>query len=180
MPSESPGNFITGALFNATIKALGDFLAGTGSNGAPMFFGYQATAQAVATGTTGAPLTLDVEIIDTDGGHSTTSNTSRYVCQVAGFYLLFGCVTWLQNATDERIVTYAKNGTTIAGGSQVQANPVTSAHATVNTGSVIIVPLAVGDYVEVVGAQNSGGSLSTAADVAAGKNCSMLCMWVHA
>lgn len=178
--TEVPGNFITSALWTAQVGALMQWLIGSGSNGLPMFFGYQATAQAVASGTTGAAITIDTEVIDTDGGHSTVTNASRYTCQVAGYYLVWGSVSWVTNATEERITYYQKNGSTIPGGSSVQANPVTSAHATVIPGTIMILPMAVGDYFEVWGSQVSGGSLNTQADVSAGKNSTMLCVWIHA
>ncbi|MCI3277661.1 hypothetical protein [Streptomyces cylindrosporus] len=178
--AEVPGNFVTSALWTAQVGAIMQWLVGSGSNGLPMFFGYQATSQSVASGTTGAAITIDTEVIDTDGGHSTVTNTSRYTCQVAGYYLLWGSTAWAINATEERITYYQKNGTTIPGGSSVQIQSVSSGHATVVVGTLMIVPLAVGDYVEVWGSQVSGGALSTQADVAAGKNCSMLVMWLHA
>jgi len=93
---------------------------------------------------------------------------------------VWGSVAWVTNATEERITYYQKNGAQITGGSSVQANPVTSAHATVVPGTIMILPMAVGDYVEVWGSQVSGSSLNTQADASAGKNSSMLCMWVHA
>ena len=178
--TENVGNYITAALWTSQVSGIMQWLVGSGGNGLPMFFGYQGTVQSVASGTTGAAITIDTEIIDTDGGHSTVTNTSRYTCQVAGYYLLYGSVGWAQNATDERITYYMKNGASIAGGSSVQAMPVTTAHATVTPGNLMIVPLAVGDYVELWGSQVSGGSLSTVADVSAGKNSSLLCVWVHA
>lgn len=178
--TKNPGDFITGALWNAQVGAIMQWLVGSGSNGLPMFFGYQATAQSVGSGTTGAAITFDTEIIDTDGGHSTVTNSSRYTCQVAGYYLVWGSVAWVTNATEERITYYQKNGGLITGGSSVQANPVTSAHATVVPGNIMILPMAVGDYFEVWGSQVSGAALSTQADVSSGKNCTMLCMWVHA
>jgi hypothetical protein len=178
--NEAPGNFITGALWNAQVGAIMQWLVGSGSNGLPMFFGYQATSQSIGSGTTGAAITIDTEVIDTDGGHSTVSNTSRYTCQVAGYYLVWGSVAWATNATEERITYYQKNGGLIAGASSVQANPVTSSHASVIPGNIMILPMAVGDYFEVWGSQVSGTSLSTQADVSSGKNCSMLCVWIHA
>jgi len=178
--SESPGNFITGALWNAQVGGIMQWLIGSGSNGLPMFFGYQGTAQSIGSGTTGAAITIDTEVIDTDGGHSTVSNTSRYTCQVAGYYLVWGCVSWVTNATEERITYYQKNGAVIVGGSSVQANPVTSSHATVIPGTIMILPMSVGDYFEVWGSQVSGSSLNTQADATQGKNSSMLCVWLHA
>lgn len=178
--SEVPGNFITSALWTSQVAGIMQWLVGSGNNGLPMFFGYQATSQSIATGATGAAINIDTEVIDTDGGHSTVSNTSRYTCQVAGYYLLWGCTTWQNNATEQRVTTYTKNGTNIVGGSQVQGPPVTSGHASVIPGTIVITQLAVGDYVEVWGGQLSGNPLSTQADVSTGKNCSFLCLWVHA
>lgn|GEM_PF-2495132 len=178
--TESVGNFITSALWTSQVSGIMQWLVGSGSNGLPMFFGYQATLQAVGSGTTGAAITIDTEVIDTDGAHSTVTNSSRFTCQVPGYYLIWGSVAWVTNATDERITYYQKNGAQIVGGSSVQANPVTSAHATVVPGNIMILPMVAGDYWEVWGSQVSGNSLNTQADATAGKNSTMLAIWIHA
>lgn len=173
LATEVPGNYLTAALWLANVYNPFQFLLNP-----PMFFGYQATAQSVANNSA-TPITLDMETFDTYGGHSTTTNTSRYVAQVAGTYLVTGTTAWVTNATDERVTGFAKNGTIIVGGSQVQS-PTLSGHVSVVQGTWIPVALNVGDYVEVWGTQTSGAALSTQADAALGKNSALACVWIHA
>lgn len=150
---QSPGNFITGALWNAGPKALGDYTLAQ-----PVFQGYQATAQAITSGAwTG--ISIDTGVIDSDGGHSNVTNPSRYTCQVAGIYLVLGFADFVSNATGVRGSRIALNGTAIRG---------SQTNLTTTNGSVFAAPcwavqrLIVGDYVEVQGFQNSGGNLNTA------------------
>lgn len=176
--AETPGNYLTSALWTSQVSALMQWLVGGGSNGLPMFFGYQATAQSMPNNVWTA-ISFDTEIIDTDGGHSTSTNTSRYTCQVAGYYLVTGCTTFVSNSTDYRGSAIYKNGVQVVGGANVQINNA-GARTCVVVQAPIIIPLAVGDYIEMFGNQVSGAPLNTAADVSAGKNSSLLAMWVHA
>jgi hypothetical protein len=149
---QAPGNYITGALWNAGPKALGDFTLAQ-----PVFQGYQATAQSIPSGTwTG--ISIDTGVTDSDGGHSNVTNPSRYTCQVAGLYLVLGFADFVANNTGVRGSRLALNGTAIRGS---QANLVTT------TGSAFAAPcwavqrMVVSDYVEVQGFQNSGAGLNT-------------------
>jgi hypothetical protein len=152
MLTEVPGNFITGALWNAQVGALGAFMLNV-----PFFTGYQVATQSLSHNTW-TNITLDTEYFDDDGGHSTVTNTSRYVCQVAGRYELTGVAVTSFNTTGLRAAKLAKNGTTITGSAIfIQASP------SVGTSVLTSIPvqLAVGDYVELHGWQGSGGALST-------------------
>lgn len=125
----------------------------------PIFVGTQTVTQSVATGTWTA-ITLDQEQSDTYGGHSTTTNTSRYTAQVAGWYTVCGITSWPSNATGSRGARLHVNGSVVQGSAQL----IPPASSTTYTGvatPVRAVQLAVGDYVEVGGYQSSGGSLST-------------------
>ena len=153
MPTEAPGNYDTAALFNATIKALGDWVLGP-----PVFSGYQASAQSIANNLF-TPATLDTELIDTDFGHSTVTNTSRYTFQVAGLYVAWGMAAFATNATGTRASKFITNGTTPIIGSETLYLPATTASPTAPTTAFI--QAAVGDYVELNIFQNSGGALST-------------------
>jgi hypothetical protein len=158
--SETPANFLTGALWNANVKAMGDFLMGSGSNGVPRFKGYASTSQAIATGTTDTPITLDTEDYDSDNGHSTTTNSSRYVIQVAGTYRIAGTGALATNATGNRKLGININGVNARGGA-IQGAAIAS-----NSWSGVVYTeqvLGVGDYVELVCWQTSGGSLNTSA-----------------
>lgn len=154
IPTEAPGNFWTSALWNANVLGSLNYLF------SPVRFkGYSSVTQAIPTGTSAVPLTLDSEIVDSDGGHSTTTNTSRYVCQTAGLYFVSGAVCFATNGTGSRAVNVMVNGVT-AGGSLIQAAP-----QSVNGSSVFsatTVQLTVSDYVEIGCWQNSGGTLATA------------------
>lgn len=156
--TETPGNFLTGALWNANVKALGDFLSGSAANGVPRFRGYQASAQSLADNTW-TSLTIDTEVYDSDNGHSTTTSTSRYVVQVAGTYMVIAAVGFVANTSGNRAVRVAVNGASITG-SFVKTTPATS---TGSTGLVTAchVVCAAGDYIEAMGNQNSGSALST-------------------
>jgi hypothetical protein len=153
VPTEVPGNFNTSALWNANI------LGGLNYLFAPVRFkAYSSAAQSFTTGTSAVPITLDTEIVDSDGGHSTVTNTSRYTCQTAGLYFATGSACWATSGTGTRTLQFLLNGAAIQG-SAIQAAATSS-----NNGSVCctcFVQLAVGDYIELAGWQNSGGTLAT-------------------
>lgn len=165
MPTESPGNYNTGALFNATTKATGDFLLGSGSNGVPRFKGWASAAQTLASGTTDVAITLDTEDYDSDSGHSTSTNTSRYTVQVAGTYRITAIGGFANNATGNRKLGINLNGSNARGATvQLGAISTNSWCACVS----VDLPLVVGDYVEMVMWQTSGGNLATAASIGFG------------
>ncbi|MFI8535324.1 hypothetical protein ACIGMX_34405 [Streptomyces aquilus] len=171
--TESPGNFQTGALWNASVKAMGDWLLGAGTTGVPRFKGYATTAQSLASSTTDTAITLDTEEYDSDNGHSTTTNTSRYTVQVAGTYYIAATLGFAANGSGNRKVGININGASARGG-VVQAPGIStnSFVACVSTEQT----LAVGDYVELVGWQTSGGALNTAVSVGFGPV--LMCHWI--
>lgn len=166
IPTEVPGNFWTSALWNANI------LNGLGYLFAPVRFkAYSSTTQSITSGAAnGVVLTLDTEIVDSDGGHSTVTNTSRYTAQTAGLYWVCGTVCFSTSATGARALQILVNGTGTAG------NLIQSAATSTNGGSVLtssLVQLAVGDYVELFAWQTSGGNLTTSTGAANGVNTTM-------
>lgn len=111
------------------------------------------TDQTIANNTNTA-VTWDTEDFDTDGFHSTSSNTSRFTIPSgkAGKYLCTATWRWDNNATGDRYVAIWKNG--------VAAKTFFTA-ATTNypSGTVTaVLNLAVNDYVEFYAVQNSGGN----------------------
>lgn len=118
----------------------------------------QTVAQSVATGTF-TPITFDTEAFDTHGGHDTSTNTSRYTCRIAGYYQFSGKVCWSGNSTGRRASQWWLNGTVITG-TQV-AYAATTAADVEHVVLTLDVAMAVGDYVELAGYQDSGGSLNT-------------------
>lgn len=159
MANEVPGNYQTGALWNANVKALGDFLENK-----PIFSAYATVAQSIPNNVFTGVL-LDTEVFDPDGGHSTTTNTDRYTCQVAGVYLLTGLVVFPATGTGTRGAGFSLNGaTTVINGSE-NLTPVAAAIATTIAANPTYVRLDVGDYVSLAAYQNNGSALSTSAGV---------------
>lgn len=151
LAQQQPGNYNTSALENNIRYAISYFA------GVPVFAGYQASTQSVGAGSY-ASFTIDTELIDTDGGHSTVTNTSRYVAQVPGTYLVIGSSGWGASNTGYRRTRIALNGNAVRGATGFDQNQiVTSAGLAVS----IVTMNGTTDYVEVQGAQNSGGTLST-------------------
>lgn len=101
---------------------------------------------------------------DTYGGHSLTTNPSRYTAVVAGWYTVNGCATFgTTSTTGLRGVRIAKNGAAVQGMCCMFQAPTST-----NVSPAIATPtrdvfLNVGDYIEVQALQNSGGNLSTIA-----------------
>lgn len=103
------------------------------------------------------PLNWPIEDLDTDGGHSTVTNTSRYTAQTAGYYLLTANFTFAANSSGTRRGSFRKNGTTMF--SRVRIVP--NAGNFIGFSHTARVFLAVSDYVEAIGWQDSGGTLTT-------------------
>src|SRR5690242_10867425 len=150
---------MTAALWTAQVSATMQWTMGSGTNGVPRFKGYAATAQSINPGTTDVPLNLDTEDWDSDNGHSTTTNTSRYTVQVAGTYRVTGIGGVIANATGNRKLGININGGNVRG-AQVQ---LVGMGGNSWCGSVSTeVACVVGDYLEVVIWQSSGIALNTA------------------
>lgn len=166
LASEVPGNFLTSALWNAAVVNGLTFALN-----APMFYGYQAVAQSIPNNAATA-ITLDSESIDSYGGHSTSSNTSRYVAQVPGWYLCAATTVFGANTTAGRGATVYKNGVEVPGaaGFSSGATPYSSA-----TGMCFVYLNGSGDYVEMWGYQNCGAALATNTT----HNSSFMVLWVH-
>lgn len=150
--TKSAGQLITGALWNAGPKAVGDFMLAP-----PIFRGRQGTAQNITTGTYTA-LNLDVTDVDSDSGHSNVTNNTRYTCQVAGWYFVEGYFA-LANSGGASIMAalIAKNGTYVSSSEQ-WVNRQTDLQALAGS---CIVQLSTSDYIEVWGYQASGSTIAT-------------------
>ncbi|MFF4403845.1 hypothetical protein [Streptomyces sp. NPDC001404] len=163
-----PGQYVSGALWNANVQALSSFITGP-----PVFSGYQATSQSIANATF-TSLTIDTTIVDSDGGHSNTTNPSRYTATVPGTYLVIGTVGWSGTANGYRRIRLMLNGNPIIGtavGSDA-VNAVLSGQCT----STIVAMNGTTDYVEVQGGQSSGGALATY--VSSDFSCSLRVYWL--
>ena len=121
---------------------------------------YNSTTQSIGN-SADTLATFDSEEFDTDGYHSTASNTSRITIPagLGGYYHVGFIVLWADNATGLRIGRILKTGASVRA-SQVTTFP----NAGGNTPHIsyeTIISLAAGDYVEVNLFQTSGGSLAT-------------------
>lgn len=121
----------------------------------------QSVTQSFTTATL-APLTFDTEDYDSHNGHSTSSNTSRYVIPTGwgGIWRVAANVVWAASTGGSRETRISVNGTnrTMVGRYQ----PGNSSVCTVSGTSLISV--SAGDYVELNCQQDSGSSLSTSAN----------------
>lgn len=149
-----PGNFETAALWNAQVKALNDFLTAP-----PVFSGYATTAQSIPTGNAMTALNFDTEVLDSDGGHSTVTNTSRYTATVPGTYLVIGVVGWANTSGGDRRIQIALNGASIIGSatSMDPGQPVIHGLAT----STFVTMNGTTDYVEVQAGHTAAAALLT-------------------
>ena len=150
--SESPGNLITGALWNANV-----YNGLTFALNPPVAMLYQATAQSLAS-STNVTITFDSETLDSYGGHSGVTNASRYTAQVAGTYWVYGIASVSANATGARIISIYKNGSIVTGATTL--SPPTASGAWGGSVGALVV-MNVGDYVEINMDQQTGATLST-------------------
>lgn len=104
-------------------------------------------------------INLDTTDVDTDGGRNGVgSNTDRYVARTRGWYMVAATVGYAAPAAGSRFAIIMVNG--------VEQNGYSSAYTTgaVNAGINVsgLVRLNVGDYLQIAGFQDSGGSINTA------------------
>jgi hypothetical protein len=118
---------------------------------------YDSTNQAITNGVTTA-LTFNAEYFDTDGYHSTSTNTSRLTIPAgkAGYYLITAQGTYAKNATGGRSIVFYKNGAWL----RYSADIAGSSSFYVGNEMTVVYYLAVADYIELFTYQNSGGSLN--------------------
>jgi hypothetical protein len=115
------------------------------------------SANQTVSNATDSIITFEVETFDTDGFHSTSSNTGRITIPTGkgGKYRFSYTHRWAGNATGFRNTGIKING--VSGASYSTFLNLTSTRLVYN-GSYVL-NLAAGDYVEMVGYQTSGGSL---------------------
>jgi hypothetical protein len=124
---------------------------------APSFVGCGVTnsgAQSISNNTD-TVMTFNTEDFDTNGFHSTSSNTDRMTIPAgyAGYYRVSFESYWDDNATGYRDISLNKNGTLVrAYRTNVSGRVISIHHHVLN--------LAVNDYLTFSVLQNSGGSLN--------------------
>jgi hypothetical protein len=120
---------------------------------------FQSAAQSLANGSF-VPITFTVEGYDNRNAHSTSSNTSRYVCAVAGRYQVSGKITFTANSTGRRGSRWHVNGA-VVDGTEAFLPSLTAPNEPAVVAVTTTALLAVNDYVELCGFQESGGALNT-------------------
>jgi hypothetical protein len=106
--------------------------------------------------TTTTTLTFDVELIDTDGFHDNSSNTSRLTIPSGknGKYLITTQLFPIENSTGRREVRFIKNGSVLYGWNM-------NGYGTMEMiNFAAFMNLVAGDYIEMSFRQSSGGSLT--------------------
>jgi len=100
-------------------------------------------------------LTFNSEGYDTDSMHSTGTNTSRLTCQSAGYYSISCGVDWAANAAGDRGLLIKLGG---SDNLSIMKAPASTSGESANHLEVKSY-LAVGNYVELLAYQSSGGAL---------------------
>jgi len=114
------------------------------------------TAFTLTTSGTLYAIPLNAEEFDSHSQHDNSTNPERLTCVKAGTYLITGQVTFEANATGNRDALLRVNGTNYVG----QTRYLTMASGSTSVPVFAMFELAVGDYVELIGRQYSGGSLN--------------------
>jgi hypothetical protein len=138
----------------------------------PSASAYHSTTQSLTSGSATA-LNMNSERYDTDEGHSTSTDTSRYTVSVPGVYQLGAAVEFAANATGDRRLALRLNGSTIIAEQATRA----TASGVTRVAVARTWRLADGDYVEAVATQDSGGSLNTG-NATAGTAQELSAVWV--
>jgi hypothetical protein len=151
--SNEDGTVIDEADFDALLDAIDDLT----ENRATV---YNDAAQSLPNDTATA-VTFNQEEADSNGLHSTSSNTSRITIPSGGggVYQLQAKVAFASNATGYRQLEFRKNGSAV--GTLVTQAPISGVVTVMGIHATLV--LAAADYVEVFAYQNSGGSLNIGA-----------------
>lgn len=110
------------------------------------------------TNDVGTVVSLDSERYDNDTMHSTVTNNSRITFNTAGIYIVVFNCAFAGNTTGDRQALIRANGSDFLGGSEKIA--LSSASYEMGMSVAVQEFFEVGDYVEAVVKQDSGGSLN--------------------
>lgn len=125
-------------------------LQGGSPTAGPLDFAYLArtSAQTLTAGVS-TDVLLTTEVIDAANGHSTVSNTNRYVGQTPGWYQVNMSAQFATNATGTRQLSPYVNGGLLVGDPRVQVPAAGSGVTGLGT-SVLVYMNGVSDYVSMV------------------------------
>jgi hypothetical protein len=132
----------------------------TPASGTSTFAGcrlYNSVAVTISTSTQ-TEYAFDSELYDTDGYHSTSTNTARITVPAgkAGYYLVHAAVEWAANSSGVREIYIRKNGGLTDGNNDYLSVVPTGVFEMMVTN---LIYLGVGDYVSLYVYQTSGGNL---------------------
>jgi hypothetical protein len=150
----------TGILTSSTLSALA--AVNTFFENPPFFVVGITSATTACTTATFTPIHFDNTVKDSAGGHSNSTNNTRYTAQYAGWYGFIGAIQFPTNATGVRAAIFYLNGVAYSIGPVVNA----ASGITTNVGHVYDIPMNVGDFVELDAYQTSGGTLTLGASSA--------------
>lgn len=161
------GEITTGAYLNSGVSNLGNFLMAR-----PITVLTTNAVQSIPTSAYTA-IQFQVETLDRDNAHSTTTNTDRFTAQTAGWYQFSGVIAFAANAAGYRRLYWQCSNGGMAGAFHqtsglniVQGIPATT----------VVHYLNVGDYVTLSGWQDTGAALNTVAS--GGVFSSMNAIWL--
>ncbi len=149
------GEVVTAAYLNTNVRDSGNFFLAK-----PIAELRQSVAQSIANFPTATAVTFDLEDIDNDSGHSTSSNTSRYTAQTPGRFQLSGGIAFAGNATGRRWACWYLNGSVLTG-SQTTFAASTGSDIAIAARTKTVLLNGTTDYVELIAQQDSGGALNT-------------------
>jgi hypothetical protein len=155
----NPGDFVTASRLRADVSNTVAF-----HTDRPVLNVTPSDAQSIPN-TTWTPVAMPLgAMADNYGGHSTSTNDSRYTAQVPGWYLAIGNVAFAPTSvanTSTFICGFRVNGVNDAGHLFEGAKHCGGANHGINPMCVELLKLNVGDYVELMAYQYSGGALNT-------------------
>jgi len=155
-PWQTPPSNANGTPWTATnIAAVAADLNHVGAP--PLCVVTNASSFTVTTGTF-TDCAFDNELEDSDGFHDNVTNNARMTvpANLGGWYQLRGVIVFPSNATGNRTIAFAKNGSLYQ---QVMVVQASGAGITILSG-VWDIQLAAGDYVTMQVWQGSGGTLT--------------------
>lgn len=163
----SVGEVLTATLLNAQVRDPLDFLLG------PPYAEVAHSANQSIPNNTDTALNWNSEFADTDGGHDTVTNNTRYTAQTSGIFLCQAHAAFAGNATGKRDIMFRRNDGIVYGRNGMMPN--SAANAYISTAAYV--PMTAGMYVEAMVYQNSGGSLNIDQSLGSGQR--MFIQWMR-
>lgn len=133
----------------------------------PAFYAYYTSGGTLGSGSHALP--LSTEFIDSWNGHSTTTNPSQYFCQLPGWYLCKMAIGLDYVSSTQEQFGAALQGVSLGSAFGPNYGPMLLNGSTLALAPYVadLIPMSVtgaiggsGDYIEAIGVNNSGGSVT--------------------